>query len=264
MFSDYLAGWALVPDGDPIRTHSSELLPVRRHGVPAMLKVAVTAEEKAGATVMAWWDGEGAARVLAHDGDAILLERAEEKVSLADLVHGGQDGEASRIICSVVAKLHAPKAKPPPSLVPLARWFQELGPPAAAHGGVLAISARTANELLASPRDVGVLHGDIHHGNILNFAERGWLAIDAKGVVGERSFDYANLFCNPDYETATAPGRLSRQIHIVADAAGLEHGRLLRWVLAWAGLSAAWHLEDGTRPETALIVAENAAAELHA
>jgi len=229
-----------------------------------MLKVALAAEEKAGARVMTWWDGEGAARVLAHDDDAILLERAEETVSLADMVHGGHDSEASRIICAVVTKLHSPKAKPPPSLVPLTRWFQELDQAAATHGGVLAISASAAHELLAVPRDVGVLHGDIHHGNILNFGERGWLAIDPKGLVGERTFDYANLFCNPDHATATAAGRLSQQIHVVADAVGLERGRLLRWILAWAGLSVAWHLKDGARPQTALRVANIAAAALKA
>jgi streptomycin 6-kinase len=84
MFSDYLALWELTPDGEPIATHSSRLLPVRQHGAPAMLKVAVEAEEKFGGALMAWWDGEGAARVLAHKGDAILLERAEGKVSLAE------------------------------------------------------------------------------------------------------------------------------------------------------------------------------------
>jgi streptomycin 6-kinase len=104
-----------------------------------------------------------------------------------------------------------------------------------------------------------VLHGDIHHGNILDFRERGWLAIDPKGVIGERGFDYANLFCNPDYETAAAPGRLRRQVEIVANAAGLEQRRLLEWVLAWAGLSAAWDLNGDTPPATALMVAEMAA-----
>src|SRR6267378_2285064 len=114
MFSDYLDRWGLVPDGEPIVTPSSQLLPVRRHGVPAMLKVAVTAEEKAGGALMAWWDGVGAARVLAHGGDAILLERAEGEVFLADLVRNGSDDEASCIICAVVAKLHAPPTKPLP------------------------------------------------------------------------------------------------------------------------------------------------------
>ncbi len=168
----------------------------------------------------------------------------------------------SRIICAVVRKLHAPKAGPLPNLVPLMRWFRELKPAAAAHGGILALSAATADALLASPREVRTLHGDIHHGNILDFGARGWLAIDPRGLIGERGFDYANLFCNPDNETATAPGRLARQIEVVADAAGLERNRLLKWVLAWAGLSAAWHVGDGTPPETALSVAEIVAAQL--
>ena len=43
MFDDYLARWHLTPDGTPIITHSSRLLPVRRDGVPAMLKIALEA-----------------------------------------------------------------------------------------------------------------------------------------------------------------------------------------------------------------------------
>jgi streptomycin 6-kinase len=114
--------------------------------------------------------------------------------------------------------------------------------------------------LLASEREVAVLHGDIHHRNILDFGERGWLAIDPKGYLGDRGFDYANLFCNPDHGTATAPGRLARRIEVVAAAAGLERKRLLRWILAWAGLSATWHLADGTSPQTAFMVGEIAAS----
>ena len=64
-------------------THSSRLLPVRRRGVPAMLKLPMEAEEKRGSLLMPWWDGKGAARVLAHDRDALLLERAMGTGSLA-------------------------------------------------------------------------------------------------------------------------------------------------------------------------------------
>jgi streptomycin 6-kinase len=83
MFAEYLARWRLTPDGDPTLTRNSRLLPVRWRGASAMLKMALEAEEKAGNGLMAWWDGEGAARVLANDGDAILLERAQGKASLA-------------------------------------------------------------------------------------------------------------------------------------------------------------------------------------
>jgi streptomycin 6-kinase len=266
MIETYLARWRLTPDGDPLETHSSIVLPVRRSpsdgAARCILKVARADEERAGAHLMAWWEGDGAARVLELEGDAVLLERALGPGSLAEMARTGRDDEASRIVCAAAARLHAPRDRPTPELVPLGRLFRALEPAAAAHGGILARAAATAHELLSAPRDVVVLHGDLHHDNVLDFGARGWLAIDPKGLVGERGFDFANLFCNPDLRTAAAPGRLARQATVVAEAAGLERARLLRWILAWAGLSAAWAQEDGDHPEVAIAVAELAAAEL--
>jgi len=48
MFDKYLARWALTPHGYPIVTRSSRVLPVRRRGAPAVLKVAVSPEEELG------------------------------------------------------------------------------------------------------------------------------------------------------------------------------------------------------------------------
>jgi len=263
-FDAWLARWSLEPDGDPCTTHSSLLLPVRRDGKAAMLKISTESEERWGAGLMVWWDGVGAARVLEHEGDAILLERALGTRSLAGMARAGQDDEASRIICRTVAALHAPRGKPAPALVPLAERFRALEPVAARLGGILTRSAGAARALLAEPRDVVPLHGDIHHGNVLDFGERGWLAIDPKRLEGERGFDYANLFCNPDHAIALAPGRLARQADVVARAAGLERQRLLQWILAWAGLSATWLIEDGEDELVAptLRIAELAEAEL--
>jgi streptomycin 6-kinase len=262
VFNEYLSRWDLTPDGEPILTHSSRLLPVRRAGVPAMLKIAVEPEERWGAGLLAWWSGKGAVHVWEHEGDALLMERASGGTSLVDLVHQGCDDEASRILCGVAALLHAPRETPPPALVPLGDWFRELFPAAAKYGGVLGQAAVTAQELLGEPSDVVVLHGDLHHGNILDAGPRGWLAIDPKRLVGERGFDFANIFCNPDWEIATAPGRLARQAQVVAKAAGLEREWLLKWVLAYAGLSAAWSLSVQQSPALALAVGALAAAEI--
>jgi streptomycin 6-kinase len=262
MFADYLLRWKLTPDGEPIITPTSRLLPVKREGALAILKLATHPEEKAGAALMAWWDGSGAARVLARDDDAILLERGKEPQALAELCRNGRDDDASRIICGVVAKLHAPRSKPLPQLRPLSNWFQALTPAAATQGGVLNVCAAVAHDLLVTPREMVALHGDIHHANILDFGARGWLAIDPKGLFGERSFDYANIFCNPDEAVATGTGRLARQAEIVARAADLERRQLLRWVIAYAGLSAAWRIGDGEKPDFALRIAAEAAAEL--
>src|SRR5262245_65939673 len=142
-----------------------------------MLKIAREEEERRGGRLMAWWDGDGAARVLAHDDNAVLLERATGPRSLSAMAAGGQDDEATRILCAVAARLHAPRPNPPPELVPLSRWFELLAPAANALGGVFAQASEMAQKLLATPRDVVVLHGDIHHGNVLDAGERGWIAI---------------------------------------------------------------------------------------
>ncbi|HEX7910936.1 MAG TPA: aminoglycoside phosphotransferase family protein [Paraburkholderia sp.] len=251
MFTEYIVKWDLVQDGAPLRTHSSRLLPVRRHGVPAMLKVAQEPEEKFGGQLMVWWDGEGAARVLAHDANAVLLERAQSSHALADLARTGNvddDDRAIDILCATTARLHEPRHKPLPELVGLPRWFESLWPAARHYGGWLNGSAAAAQALLAVPQDPVVLHGDIHHGNVLDFGPRGWLAIDPKGLHGERGFDYANIFCNPDDDSALIPGRFERRVERVALKAGLDRRRLLQWILAWSGLSAAWIVETGETP----------------
>lgn len=267
MFETYLTRWNLVPDGEPIATHSSHLLPVRHKGEPAMLKLALHEEERYGATLMEWWDGEGAARILARADGAVLMERAMGPRNLADMARNGEDDEACRVLCAAAARLHAPRPGPLPELVPLTSWFRELAPAAAIHGGILARSASVARDVLAEPAEPVVLHGDLHHGNVLDFGARGWLAIDPKRLIGARAFDYANIFTNPDLDdpshpVATLPGRFQRRLEVVTDAAGLERRHLLRWILAWTGLSAAWYLGDGDPAFTDLTIAELAAAEL--
>jgi streptomycin 6-kinase len=258
----WLERWHLVADGAPTLTPSSLLLAVRRNGQPAMLKIAREEEERRGGRLMAWWDGDGAARVLAQDDRALLLERTMGSRSLAAMAARGEDDEASRILCAVAAKLHAPRPRPPPDLVPLAEWFEMLAPAANALGGLLAEAKTTADKLLATPRDVAVLHGDIHHGNVLDAGERGWIAIDPKGLWGERTFDFVNILRNPDAATALTPGRFARQVEVVASAAALERHRLLEWTLAFAALSAAWYLADGEPADFDLAVCALAAAAL--
>lgn len=261
MFSDYLTRWNLIPDGDPIKTNSSQLLPVRYHTIPAMLKIALIEEECRGNALMAWWSGVGSVPVLAYEGKALLMERARCNKSLIEIAMNCDD-EASRIICQVANILHVPKDNPPP-LVSLSEWFKDLGITAIKYGGIFNSAYTIATELLNAPEDIVVLHGDIHHGNILNFVTDNWRAIDPKGLIGERGFDFANLFCNPNMSIASSPQRLIRQLDIVASTAKLNPNRLLKWIVAYAGLSASWTLlETNEYPELALCVISIAISEL--
>lgn len=264
MFEPYLTQWRLTPDGGLLSTHSSRLLPVRcADGRAAMLKVATATEERFGGLLMNWWDGEGAARVYAHDGDALLLERAQGGQDLLDMALAGRDDEATRIICAAVARLHAPRAAPLPKLIPLSNWFGSLEAAAGQYGGVYTQCLATARELLATQREIVALHGDVHHRNVLDFQERGWLAIDPKRLLGERAFDYVHVLCNPDLPTTPDAERFYRQLAIVVQASGLPRRRLLQWTIAFSGLSAAWFLEDGQEPHSDLGVVRHALAALN-
>lgn len=239
-----LIRWALTPDGAAIRTPSSELMPVRWQGRAAMLKVARSAEEVRGHDLMVWLDGQGAAHVFKHEGEALLLERLEPTPSLAGWALAGRDDAATRVLCGAARGVHAARVTPWPDLPGLPRWFRALEA-AQGQGEGFTLAWATAQRLLSDPRDVRPLHGDLHHRNVLRSPQRGWLVIDPKGLIGERTFDFANMLCNPAPDYALRPGRLAQQAALIAREAGLDRARLLAWVGAYAGLSAAWHLEDG-------------------
>lgn len=247
--------WALLADGPQVATASSTLVPVRCGARRAMLKLAHSLEEARGGKLMQWWGGDGAAPVLARHGSALLLVRADGG-SLAAFC----DDLATPILVRVAARLARAGGGRPPRLVPLRRWFRALWPAARRHGGVLAEAAAIAMALLDDRRDEGVLHGDLHHGNVLDFGPDGWLAIDPKGLWGERGFEFVALFRNPDAARALAAGRLEHEATRVAELAGLERGRLLAWIAAGAALAAAWTLSDGGTPDADLALIRRALA----
>ena len=261
-----LQAWELSADGKYFLAGNSLLQPVLSEGRQAMLKIPLSGKggaagvgEGAGETgfrLLTCWDGKAAVKVYRYDAGALLMERAVGEGSLRQLVLAGHEDEANTIVCKVVAQLHAHACAETPGLTPLATWFRSLEKAAAQHGGLFATCQSVADKLLREPQDQLALHGDIHYDNILDSGNRGWIAIDPKGVIGERGFDYANLFCNPTIEFATSPARLPREIPLVAARAGLEPQRLLRWIIAWAGLMASWMLEDKEDPTLPLLVAE--------
>lgn len=256
--------WGLRPDGAAFATPSSVLQPVRRGDERLFLKRAISDEERAGGAVLAWWHGEGAVRVLLADDGVQLLERADGPRDLAALAAGGPDGddEATRILCRAGLRLHTAGTPPrPPGLLPLRRWFRDLVD--REHGDdVLSDARRAALDLLAHPAGDMVLHGDLHHGNVLDGGERGWLAIDPKPLHGDPGFDVANVLCNPDAGVALAPGRLDRTVGVIAAETGMSEHRILTWALAWGGLSAVWSEADGGDATAARGVALRARARL--
>ena len=153
-------------------------------------------------------------------------------VRLTQRLWAGKVAATTAILCQVVARLHAPRDSGPPAAPTLARQFSAL---IQSTDPTLARARRVASGLLEAPRDPVLLHGDIHHANVLDFGADGWLAIDPWGLVGERAYDYANIFPNPDLASVTAD-RFAARLAQIARTADLEPARLMDWAHAHAGL----------------------------
>jgi streptomycin 6-kinase len=104
-------------------------------------------------------------------------------------------------------------------------------------------------ELRASTSCRKLLHGDLHHENILADRANGWVAIDPKGVIGDSAYEAARFQHNP------IPGFLStddpravarRRVEILASILGEDRVRLLAWAFFDAVLAACWSVEEET------------------
>ena len=104
-------------------------------------------------------------------------------------------------------------------------------------------------ELLAYEGEPTLLHGDLHHQNVLAARREPWLVIDPKGVVGEPAYDAAALLHDPvELLDAPRPGKvLKRRLYLHSEELGLDRERVRDYGIAQAVLATYWGLEDGGR-----------------
>lgn len=223
-------------------------------GAPAVLKLCVPNHELATEIdALRHFDGNGSARLLAVDeaSGALLLERLRPGMPLRALA---DDAAATSAAVGVMRRLWRP-APPDHRFPTVERWgkgFERLrarfgrgGPfPPALVDHAEALFA----DLLATSAPATVLHGDLHHWNVLAAEREPWLAIDPKGVVGEPAYEVGALLRNPMPDVARWPDLdrvMARRIDQLADELGFDRERVRGWGLAQAVLSAWWCVEDG-------------------
>ena len=229
---------------------------VRADGSPAVLKVGVPEEEaRTGIAFLRLCNGDGAVRLLEEDAEhcALLMERAFPGSPLTSLE---DDDEATGIAAEVMLVLWRP-APATHSFITLGRRLRALAQVREMYGGgagplpeeLLSRAEGLAVELLASAPYERVLHGDLHHDNIVSAQRAPWLAIDPKGVVGDPGYETGALMNNPygRMETWTGPARqFARRADVLAERLGYPRDRILAWSYTQAVLSATWEVTAGT------------------
>jgi len=214
---------------------------------------APTGEFQQESEALRLFGGRGMAELLARDdaSEVMLLEALQPGTLLASV----EDDEAATSIAAGVMRQFwrpVPADHPFPTVADWGRGFNRLRehydggcgpfPPR------LLEQAETLFADLCASMDAPVLlHGDLHHDNILAGQRLPWLAIDPKGLVGEPAYETGALLRNPlpGLLQMPQPARvLARRIDQLAEELGLDRARIHGWGLAQAVLSAWWNVED--------------------
>ncbi|MBB6673998.1 aminoglycoside phosphotransferase family protein [Cohnella nanjingensis] len=232
---------------------------VRADGLPCVLKLGVPSDPERARepAALRLFGGRGAVRALAADDErgVLLLERLLPGRTLHSVA---QDDEAVRIAADLVRRLRTPApagdaAAAFPTSAQWARGFERLR---ARFGGgtgplpepLVARAEALFARLHAEPDGPALLlHGDLHHGNILSAEREPWLAVDPKGVIGEAAYEVVPFLLNnlPEEDEDAMIRLIRRRVAGFAEALGLSSSRIADWLFAHTVLSAWWCVEDG-------------------
>lgn len=246
--------WSLTKSTPIADSPASAIFRVEQNGrnfaALKILKPLAAEEKRRGAQLMNWYGGVGAATIFDIHGDTIFMEWLDGG-TLGDAVRAGHDDQATIALCSLVASLYRPRPDAPQSLSPLRERFQALFDadvrnwPHTARD-MYARASGIALKLFDRPTAQIPLHGDLHHDNIMS-SDRGWLAIDPKGLLGDPAYELANAFINPAgaQERIKDSRRIAAMADMVAERLGHNRKRVLGWASAHAALSACWSIRNG-------------------
>jgi streptomycin 6-kinase len=226
---------------------------IRRHGASVVVKAGVPGLELSReAEALRCFEGRGMVRLLEADlqRGVLLLERLRPGTPLEDQA---DDEQLTRVAAQVMSSLWRP-APAEHDFATIAEWAKGLkrlrarfgGGPGPFPGALVDQAERLFEELLGSDAEPVLLHGDLHAQNILKSEREPWLAIDPKGVVGDRMADAARFVWSVPGEPSERElrRRLKRRADQLAEALGFDRGPLLDWALAQAVLAGCWSFED--------------------
>ena len=236
-------------------------------GVDVVLKVGYPSRELfSEMEALRLYDGRGIVQLLEADPTqgAMLLEYLKPGTPLSTLIN---DEEATSIAAGVMTQLWRP-APAEHNFPTVERWASGLGRLRKQfEGGTGPLPSALVEEaelhfaeLLASAGAPVLLHGDLHHYNIVRAERQPWLALDPKGVVGEPAYEVGALLRNQLPEPLTRSNGapiLARRLDQLAEQLHLDRERLRAWGVAQSVLSAWWSIEDhGYGWEPAIACAE--------
>ena len=221
-------------------------------GTAAVLKIGFAEENSiihSEAKILNYLAGVGAVKLLAYDEKlcAILLERLLPGENLIDLCKR-DDARATEIAIGVMKNFRRP-VPAAGEFPPLEKWIESLlrVEETAFSPEAIKRAQKYFSELIFGSRQNFLLHGDLHHENILSAQREPFLAIDPKGIIGDIGFEISVFLNNPRGWVLKHPKRdeiLRTRLEMFARSFEIEREKLRKWGYSEAVLAAWWTFED--------------------
>ncbi|WP_421906365.1 aminoglycoside phosphotransferase family protein [Mameliella sp.] len=115
------------------------------------------------------------------------------------------------------------------------------------HRSAFARAQALLKRLLATTESPRLMHGDLNFDNIIQ-SDRGWLAIDPKGIVADPCYEFAVAFRNPTDEPdrIATPERMLELARLFALHTNLDEERILQFGFVHVAMSLAYHFGRGS------------------
>lgn len=192
-------------------------------------------------------DGSGAVKLLNFDkkNRAILLEKLTPGKYLKEIC---TYDETVEIAIKVMRRIHK---KPPENstFLSLEDWFNgfERAENTTFDKKFSSRALEYFEKLNSDSKNKLLLHGDLHHENILSARRESFLTIDPKGIVGNIGYEISVFLNNHALWLESEPDlpkMLNRTVHNFSQAFEIEPEDLCRWAFAQMVLSARWTFEE--------------------
>ncbi len=270
IWSDLKNKWNLEQKDEPIKTAAGIVVFVESGNTPYVLKVFNKySDEFLSEKVLQHYNSNGSVKLIKKTENAILIERALPGNHLKDLSICGNDESATRHFCDVVRKLHYNNSTLSgfPTISDWGKGFDlYLESKNNQIPKLLVNEAKQVFFKLAESQENPILlHGDLHHDNILLDKKRGWLAIDPKGVIGEPCYEAGAYLRNPaEYPNIyTSKEVILKRINIICELLNYDKKRIIEWSFAQSVLSGIWSVEDKDSPNSTIEIAEKFQSLIH-
>jgi streptomycin 6-kinase len=214
---------------------------------PIILKLGLDIDgfKREAAALMAF-SGVGVVQVFSEDTGLLLLECAVPGVSLKSHFPE-KDDEAINITANMIKRLHKAPIPSTHAFPHIKDWLAALDKNWNIPMEHLQKARQLRDNLLKTSAKEVLLHGDLHHDNILHNGND-WVAIDPKGVIGEPAYELAAFIRNPIPELLThdnVQNVIHNRVTRLAGLLELPSQRILDWCFVQAVLSWVWAIEDG-------------------